>query len=250
MNARRICQGYQGSIFGDQTQAVVLRVKRIKNQQIRDATSTNSEDDDSSSDFSITDLPTQGNVPLSITFPLEVYSINSFMTNFVLPSRPSHFSAGHLKYLPRLYKNSAAEAPLSYATAALCCAAAGTFSNGPRVQIIDLAKKNYVTALAKVNEALQDPKTRVANETITAIMLFGVIESLLASPSLSWNTSKHLDGLVTLLDMRGEDMAKDEVSAALYTTTRTMAVSTGKLRLIMCFSLSLIYHSFWIVVRE
>ena len=86
-----------------------------------------------------------------------------------------------------------------------------------------------MTALAKVNEALQDPKTRVSNETITAIMLFGVIESLLASATLSWNTSKHLDGLVALLDLRGEDMAKDETSAALYTTTRTMAVSTKRL---------------------
>ena len=149
------------------------------------------------------------------------------MVNFVMPERPLLFSPSHLKYLPQLYRNCSSEAPLAYATAALACAATGNFSGGPRADLLRLSRHNYSMALTKINEAFKDPIQIRNADTLLSVMLFGVIESLLASSGEQWNTHQHIDGAVALLKLRGKQMVNDEMSATFFLSIRTMTVSVN-----------------------
>ena len=219
---KRECPGYADVFFRDQTRNVVLRVKRVENRRRREAVFQDSDTADSSS---LASTDEKAVVPGNLSFPWQEFAINSFMVNFVMPERPLLFSPSHLQYLPQLYRKCSANSPLAFTTAAICCAAAGNFSGGPRADLLQNARENYSLSLRTVNEALKDPVQARKVETLFSVMLFGVIESLLASSIEQWKTHQHIDGCVAILRLRGKDIVTDAMTATFFLSIRTMTVS-------------------------
>jgi hypothetical protein len=104
----------------------------------------------------------------------EEMAINYLFKNFVHVARRSTASRGYLDFLPEIYAAANPDSALSSATSAL--ALAFLDRHFPGRNFLPRARLRYGEALARVYESIRDPIAATQNETLMAILLFGLIE--------------------------------------------------------------------------
>jgi hypothetical protein len=83
--------------------------------------------------------------------------------------------------------------------------------------VLQQARKAYSSALALTNQALHSKDIAFKNTTVLTVLLLDFFENLTNDESNSSSpASKHLDGAVTLLKIRGPKQFEDPVSLSMF----------------------------------
>ncbi|KAF2200460.1 hypothetical protein GQ43DRAFT_373758 [Delitschia confertaspora ATCC 74209] len=162
--------------------------------------------------------PTLNTVP-------EVEATAFFFRNFVSLPRKADSMRGYLELLVPLYNRASSSSSLHLATTAVALAACGLYPG--RQPLLREAASTYGKALRRVNEDLADPVMSKADETVLAILLFSLYETV-SSPNkdsmMAW--ANHVDGAVALTKSRGDEQFKNPMSYAVFRAVRTMMITS------------------------
>lgn len=131
---------------------------------------------------------------------------------------------GYMEILGPMYMQASANSLLHQATHALSLAA---LSNGQRSPLIRMeARRLYTIALRYTGEAICDPKQARSNELLMSILLFSLYETITSTDDSRRLWTRHINGAVTLVKMRGEAMKNDPLSLHLFRAVRAHMVRT------------------------
>ncbi|KAI9829494.1 MAG: hypothetical protein M1819_006314 [Sarea resinae] len=151
----------------------------------------------------------------------EDLAVNFFFRQYILLSGHADAPRGHLQFLPSLYTRAGPESPLTAATLAVSLAVFG--NNSSRPDLITRSRLKYGQALKRTREALQDPVVSKNNDTLMTILMFGLIESVTATPDSLPQWENHTDAAILLLKSRGKGVLRDEMCLRmLYTVQKQM----------------------------
>ena len=149
-------------------------------------------------------------------------AISFFFTEYMDAQRQIEVSRGYLTYILPLYNHSNSDTPLIAVVQALALVA---FSSLPGRQNLRItARQTYGVAIRKMKAAIQDPVQSLANETLAAVMLFGLYESLACTRETMLAWSSHIDGAIALIKRRGPAAFEDPVFQRLFFSIRTQMI--------------------------
>ncbi|CAK1364840.1 unnamed protein product [Cercospora beticola] len=83
------------------------------------------------------------------------------------------------------------------------------------------AQKRYVSAIQKINTALQDPQGRTQDSTLLAITILGVFECVSGFQRNLDSWREHVNGAASLLQLRGSEQFKTQTGCRLFLQTCT-----------------------------
>ena len=134
-------------------------------------------------------------------------------------------------YLPGVWSSLAGDETLRLAMHAPALAALAKKSQ--HAGLMRLARSHYSQALARINEALSNPKLAVLDATLLSVLLLSAFEALAfqgrGSPN-GWTA--HVQGSVTLLELRGEKQLKTELGQKLFIqASQNIRTSCGQLHI-------------------
>ncbi|RDA89397.1 hypothetical protein CP532_6148 [Ophiocordyceps camponoti-leonardi (nom. inval.)] len=219
--ARRQCPGYRPP-----------RPPNATDKKARGSSSSAAaETSDSQSSSSPPTSPPSETVPTLLQLPVEDLASCHFVSNYVLiPRQALATTRGFLEFLvPLLKKNTLAP---SFKHAFDACSLA---SLNNRVGCgNDFEKKAlgcYTKALAATFSALRDPALVKRDDTLAAILLLGLFESITSRKGMyAW--SSHIEGAIELVKARGPDQLKTKTGLDLFIAVRVQMIihslSTGK----------------------
>ena len=121
--------------------------------------------------------------------------------------------------LPGIYQTSSPGSPLADIITALGLVCLSNTKGTPEALIP--ARARYGAALHSINASIRDPGAASADETLMAVLLLGLYEDNTATPGSLEQWSKHMNGALALLDVRGSKQLKTRVGRQLITNLRT-----------------------------
>ncbi|KIW05523.1 uncharacterized protein PV09_03404 [Verruconis gallopava] len=153
------------------------------------------------------------------------FAITFFFRHLVQMPRSKDSVRGCLEVLGPMYMKARADSILHQATHAMALAC---LSNGKRSPLIRMeARKLYAKALRDTGEALQDPAQARSDELLMSILLFSMYETITSTDTSRMLWTRHINGAVALVKLRGEQMLSNPVSLHLFQTVRSnMLTST------------------------
>ncbi|UNI15409.1 hypothetical protein JDV02_001944 [Purpureocillium takamizusanense] len=103
-------------------------------------------------------------------------------------------------------------------TLAVSATALATFARRVKCdKYLDMARRNYSSALVRTNEALADTSAAVLDSTLAAVLLLGLFEAVVFQGGQApTNWTAHTLGAMQLLRLRGKGQFKSHVSQKLY----------------------------------
>ena len=116
---------------------------------------------------------------------------------------------------------------------AFSAASLAALANRPNAKSLLLkAEERYSRAIRYVNHALRDPVEQKTDETLAAVLLLGLFETIMSRKVSMTAWGSHIDGSVMIVKMRGKNQLKTPLGHALFTAVRTQmivnALATGK----------------------
>ena len=111
-------------------------------------------------------------VPPSLQIPVEDHAASFFFDNYVL--EPSKTCMSVYEFLPALYSRNIGKNALHCIVTAL--GLAGLSHHSKEEQLMADARTWYTSALHMTNNALRDPSTMKADQTLISVILLGVYE--------------------------------------------------------------------------
>ncbi|KFX91973.1 hypothetical protein V490_05618 [Pseudogymnoascus sp. VKM F-3557] len=237
--SRRECPGYKDDfdlVFRNETQATEKRAKKpsskAKKAGAQAAASSNrpwsSSAPPTASDALIVSSRSE-QVPSTLSIPVEQVASHYFFTNFVATS-DNGASIGLTDYIIPLAQASPSNKHLSLAFSAASLAAFGNRPSGKA--LLTKAQEQYSKAIRHVNDALRDPVATKTDETLAAVMLLGMYETILSRPVAMAAWGSHIDGAVMLVKLRGKKQLRTRVGNALFIAVRNLmfihCLTTGK----------------------
>ncbi|KAF2436164.1 hypothetical protein EJ08DRAFT_692049 [Tothia fuscella] len=184
-----------------------------------------SPDDGSLSDVSIIGLPLK--LPSSMDSPgLRMnYAVGFFFKNLVGMPRSTDSLRGYVEILGPMYVKAKADSLLHQATHALALA---SLSNGRKSPLLRLeARRIYGKALREVGTAIQDPVAAKSDEVLMSIMLFSLYEAITSTDDSRTVWTRHINGAVTLVKLRGEAQLQNETSLHLFRAVRASMLTAS-----------------------
>ncbi|KAF2031892.1 hypothetical protein EK21DRAFT_62152 [Setomelanomma holmii] len=163
-------------------------------------------------------------VPSPITMPPEYEAVPFFFKNFITLPQQAESTRGFLEYLVPLYNRARPSSVLHLATKAVAMATCGQYPG--RQDLLREAVSTYGKALKKLNDDLKDPVMSKSDETVLAILMFSLYETIMSTDDTITAWGNHVDGAVTLTKLRGTDQFKDEMSHAIFRAVRTMMITS------------------------
>ncbi|KAF3053836.1 hypothetical protein E8E11_010684 [Didymella keratinophila] len=146
--------------------------------------------------------------------PWDDLGIHFFMSNYVGKDP----AVSQLHYLPDFYGK------LGYATSSLkktiiASGLAGYARTARRQDLIEQSTRTYVAAIQDINTALSSPQHAVNDTTLMSIMMAAMFETMLVSPESGMhNTSKHLEGAMSVAYLSLQQRPPSDVFKALLST--------------------------------
>jgi hypothetical protein len=86
------------------------------------------------------------------------------------------------------------------------------------------ARKLYAKGLKDTGEAIRDPEQAKSDELLMAILLFSLYESITSTDGSRTVWTRHINGAVTLVKMRGEKIKSNPTSLHLFRAVRAHMV--------------------------
>ncbi|KAH7080762.1 hypothetical protein FB567DRAFT_531691 [Paraphoma chrysanthemicola] len=163
-------------------------------------------------------------VPSPITMPPEYEAVPFFFKNFITLPQQAESTRGFLEYLVPLYNKARSSSVLHLATKAVAMATCGQYPG--RQDLLRDAVSTYGKALKKLNDDLKDPAMSKSDETVIAILMFSLYETIMSTDDTITAWGNHVDGAVTLTKLRGTDQFNDEMSHAIFRAVRTMMITS------------------------
>ncbi|KAF2094503.1 hypothetical protein NA57DRAFT_60544 [Rhizodiscina lignyota] len=205
------CPGYRDkldTLFRDESDTVARRIRKKQGKanhaypDIASSTTSLPSSDDPSSD------KWQPPVLSAPPICLEDIAFNHFVSCYI---PHSHFS-----YLPVLHQRVRHDSALATTALATSLANFSVTTNDPK--LMNEARSAYSKALAQTNAALANPLQATEDATLVSVLLLGLFEAL-AHPGRrfspdGWRT--HLEGALTILQLRGKDQFLSEVGRNLF----------------------------------
>jgi len=150
------------------------------------------------------------------------YAVAFFFRHLVQMPRSKDSLRGYIEVLGPMYTNARANSILHQATHALALA---SLSNGQKSPLLRVeARKLYGRALRDVGDAIKDPVLARSNEILMSIMLFSLYEAITSTDESRTVWTRHINGAVTLVKLRGESIKKDPTSLHLFRAVRASMV--------------------------
>ncbi|PFH62509.1 hypothetical protein XA68_13248 [Ophiocordyceps unilateralis] len=195
------------------------------------AVSTVVETSDAHSSSSSPTSPPRETVPSVLQLPLEDLASCHFISNYVLiPRQALATTRGFLEFLVPLLKKQTLTPSFKHAFDA-CSLASLNNRVGCGNDFEKQALGCYTKALAATFGALRDPNLVKRDETLAAILLLGLFESITSRKGMyAW--SSHIEGAIELVNARGPDQLKTKTGMDLFIAVRVQMIihslSTGK----------------------
>ena len=124
-----------------------------------------------------------------------------FIENFVPPHDSRDTTSRLLQSAAPLLENAKDGSALSLATKAVAIAVMARTSN--REHLNQHAARIYGRALAAAQRAMRDPAHATSDETLLAILLFAVYESITSSENSTAAWTQHIEGAIAIVRARG-----------------------------------------------
>ncbi|KAF2735418.1 hypothetical protein EJ04DRAFT_563433 [Polyplosphaeria fusca] len=166
----------------------------------------------------------QSGIPPTITMAPEYEATSFFMKNFVSLPLQSEAMRGFLELLVPLYNHARPSSALHLATNAVALAACGNYPG--RQELLREAATTYGKALKRLNDDLKDPAVSKSDETVLAILLFSLYETIMTTNDTITAWGNHIDGAVALTKLRGNEQFKNPVSHDVFRAVRTMMITS------------------------
>ncbi|KAF2478056.1 uncharacterized protein BDR25DRAFT_250586 [Lindgomyces ingoldianus] len=163
-------------------------------------------------------------VPPTITTSPEVEAVPFFFRNFVSLPQQAESMRGFLELLVPLYNQARPSSALHQATSAVALAACGNYPG--RQDLLREAATAYGKALRQLNDDLKDPAVSKSDETVLAILLFSLYETIMSTNDTITAWANHVDGAVALTKLRGAEQFKNPMSHAVFRAVRTMMITS------------------------
>lgn len=147
------------------------------------------------------------NLIRSLCQSIQEVSETYFLGTFV---RGSRFS-----YLTKLHQTSPGDSGLSHVLQATSLASLSIETN--RKELMYTARQAYTTALKNTKEALQSSISSRKDETLAAVLLLALFETLTYEGHLSlnyWNA--HINGAMSLIALRGPELFESPLGLQLF----------------------------------
>lgn len=150
------------------------------------------------------------------------YAVAFFFRHLVQMPRSKDSLRGYIEVLGPMYTNARSTSILHQATHALALA---SLSNGQKSPLLRVeARRLYGKALRDVGDAIKDPVMARSNEVLMSILLFSLYEAITSSDDSRTVWTRHINGAVTLVKLRGEGIKKDPTSLHLFRAVRASMV--------------------------
>ncbi|KAF2711504.1 hypothetical protein K504DRAFT_475337 [Pleomassaria siparia CBS 279.74] len=167
-------------------------------------------------------------VPVALSFPPEFEAVPFFFKNFVDLPQQVESMRGYLELVLPLYKQAQPSSALHLASNSVALA---TVCNYPGKQHLRRdATRMYGKALRKLNDELKEPIDGAGpgktDESILAILLFSLYETIMSTDDTIDAWENHVDGAVALTKLRGTDQFKTSMSRAVFRAVRTMMITS------------------------
>ncbi|KAF1848216.1 uncharacterized protein K460DRAFT_364186 [Cucurbitaria berberidis CBS 394.84] len=163
-------------------------------------------------------------VPPTIQLAPECEAIPFFFKNFITLPQQAESTRGYLEYLVPLYNRARSTSVLHLATTAVAMATCGQYPG--RQDLLRQAVLTYGKAIKKLNDDLKDPAMSKSDETVLAILMFSLYETIMSTDDSITAWGNHVDGAVALTKLRGTDQFKDPLSHAIFRAVRTMMITS------------------------
>ncbi|KAJ8118181.1 hypothetical protein OPT61_g799 [Boeremia exigua] len=163
-------------------------------------------------------------VPQSIVLAPDYEPVTFFFKNFITLPQQGESTRGYLEFLVPLYNQASASSVLHLATSAVAMAACGQYPD--KQALVGEAVKTYGKAIRKLNTDLKDPVMSKSNETVLAILMFSLYETIMSTDDTITAWGNHVDGAVALTKLRGTDQFNDPMSHAMFRAVRTMMITS------------------------
>jgi hypothetical protein len=121
--------------------------------------------------------------------------------------------------LPGIYQTSRPGSALADIITALGLVCLSNTKGNPEALIP--ARARYVAALHSINATIRDPGAASADETLLAVLLLGLYEDNTATSGSLEQWSKHMNGALALLEVRGAKQLNTRIGRQLVTNLRT-----------------------------
>ncbi|ORY00608.1 hypothetical protein BCR34DRAFT_627940 [Clohesyomyces aquaticus] len=161
----------------------------------------------------------------TITTAPEVEAVPFFFRNFLSLPQQAETMRGFLELVVPLYKQARPSSALHQATNAVALAACGNYPG--RQDLLRDAATAYGKALRQVNDDLKDPVVSKSDETVLAILLFSLYETIMSTNDTITAWANHVDGAVALTKLRGAEQFKNPMSHAVFRAVRTMMITSS-----------------------
>jgi hypothetical protein len=152
------------------------------------------------------------------------YAVGFFFKNLVQMPRSKDSLRGYVEVLGPMYVKAKADSLLHQATQALALA---SLSNGRKSPLLRVeARKIYGNALREVGLAIKDPQAAKSDEVLMSILLFSLYEAITSTDESRTVWTRHINGAVTLVKLRGEEQLKNPTSLHLFRAVRASMVGS------------------------
>lgn len=150
----------------------------------------------------------------------EQHALCHFFTNYVPTTR--HPESTFLGYLLPVWREAGSESALSAATSTVALMGLGYAPE--RNQLIHKARQNYSMAISKLNAAISNPVEARRDETLLSVLLFSLYQKMVGTPESLITWTKHTDGAVALVKLRGKDISHSPISLQLFLAVRAQMI--------------------------
>lgn len=222
--ARRQCPGYRQPARPNATQN---KKSSIATPITKSAIVVDTSDDNSTPPAS----PPCEAVPSLLQLPVQDLASCHFISNYVLiPRQALATTRGFLEFLVPMLKKETLSPPFKHAFDA-CSLASLNNRVGCGNEFEKKALGCYTKALAATFGALRDPELVKLDDTLAAILLLGLFESITSRKGMfAW--SSHIEGAIELVKARGSEQLKTKTGLDLFVAVRVQMIihslSTGK----------------------
>ncbi|KAF2848237.1 hypothetical protein T440DRAFT_481074 [Plenodomus tracheiphilus IPT5] len=163
-------------------------------------------------------------IPPTINLAPESEAVPFFFKNFITLPQQAESTRGYLEYLVPLYNRARPSSVLHLATTAVALATCGQYPG--RQELLREAVLTYGRAIKKLNDDLKDPIMSKSDETVLAILMFSLYETIMSTDDTITAWGNHVDGAVALTKLRGTAQFADPMSHAIFRAVRTMMITS------------------------
>ncbi|KAI8965534.1 hypothetical protein F5Y11DRAFT_294155 [Daldinia sp. FL1419] len=227
--SRRQCPGYKDEfdlIFRNETQATERRARRAskKASELKTRKPDSTSGNVKASPVVFADNGKQLVKPAvvrPIDVPIEYQANCSFISNFILIPGEGNGRAFMDFVIPLLKQDPQGHLQNAFNA---CSLAFLNNRGGVCDRFSDRALHEYTKALNGTNAALRDPETQLADNTLAAVLLLGLFESITAKQIGMLNWGSHTEGAIQIVKARGKKQLKTKAGLGLFIAVRTQMI--------------------------